>query len=141
MKIKYHHIEIPRPGFGRKRLSETLEKTIVEHKKVIGEISVVFCSDEYLLEMNKEHLGHDFFTDIITFDYCEKEIVSGDLFISIDRVRENARNFGKKVESEIVRVVGHGVLHLLGHNDKSEKEQKEMTEFEDVLLKTWLQSN
>ena len=140
MKIEYHHIEISRPGFARNRLSEVLDKTIKDRNKVTGEISVVFCSDEYLLEMNKEHLGHDFFTDIITFDYCEDDIISGDLFISIDRVKENARSFGKKMENEIVRVVGHGVLHLLGENDKTNEEQREMTRFEDILVLAWSQS-
>jgi len=134
VKIKFHHIEIARPSFGRKRLSEILDNTINSQNKVAGEISVIFCSDDYLLEMNRKHLGHDFYTDIITFDYCEADTVSGDLFISIDRVRENAKTFGKKMENEIVRVVGHGVLHLLGHKDKTLKDKKNMTTAEDNAL-------
>lgn len=140
MKIKYHHIEVPRPSFGRKRLSTVLDNTIKNKNKVTGDISIVFCSDEYLLEINREHLGHDFYTDIITFDYCEDDTVSGDLFISIDRVKENAKSFGKNIENEIVRVAGHGVLHLLGFNDKTEEDQKEMTKCEDILVLAWSQS-
>ena len=97
----------------------------------LGDVSLIFCSDEYLLEMNKRHLNHDYYTDIITFDYTEGSLVSGDLFISIDTVRSNADENGVLFHVELNRVVAHGVLHLIGYNDKSEDQQKEMTEKEN----------
>ena len=100
----------------------------------LGNVSLIFCSDEYLLEMNREHLNHDYYTDIITFDYTEGSVVSGDLFISIDRVKENATDNKVMFHVELNRVVGHGVLHLMGYNDKSDDEQEEMTRKEDWAL-------
>ena len=102
--------------------------------ELLGEVSVIFCSDEYLLQMNKEYLDHDYYTDIITFDYVEKEVISGDLFISLDRIRENAKNFKTSLLKELYRVVFHGVLHLVGYNDKTEEEQKTMREKENYYL-------
>lgn len=100
----------------------------------LGEITLIFCSDTYLLEMNKNHLNHDYYTDIITFDYSEDTTLSGDLFISIDRVKENATENGVMFHVELNRVVVHGTLHLMGYNDKSDDEQKQMTEMEDWAL-------
>ena len=100
----------------------------------LGDINLIFCSDEYLLGMNRTHLNHDYYTDIITFDYTEEGVISGDLFISIDRVRENAEQNGVMFHVERNRVVGHGVLHLMGYKDKSEEDQKEMTRKEDWAL-------
>ena len=111
-----------------------IEETIQNENKETGEINVIFCSDEHLLKMNVEHLGHDFYTDIITFDYSENDIVSGDLFISKDRVEDNANQFKEPFEKEIHRVIIHGVLHLLGYNDKTEEEQKKMREKENFYL-------
>jgi rRNA maturation RNase YbeY len=87
-----------------------------------GGVSVVFCSDPYLLQINKQHLNHDFYTDIITFSYVEGDMISGDLFISIDRVSENAEQEGVSKENELARVLIHGLLHLCGYNDKEEEE-------------------
>jgi rRNA maturation RNase YbeY len=100
----------------------------------LGNVSLVFCSDPYLLEMNRKHLNHDYFTDIITFDYSEGTLVSGDLFISIDTVRSNAVDNKVMFHVELNRVVGHGVLHLMGYNDKTDEEQDEMTRKEDWVL-------
>jgi len=111
-----------------------IEQTVQNENKQVGEINVIFCSDEHLLKMNIEHLEHDFYTDIITFDYSEKEIVSGDLFISKDRVEDNANKFKEPFEKEIHRVIIHGVLHLLGYNDKTEIEQKQMRGKENFYL-------
>lgn len=99
-----------------------------------GDISVIFCSDKYLLEINKEYLNHDYYTDIVTFNYVKDSIISGDLFISIDRVRENAETFSSKFVVELYRVVFHGVLHLIGYKDKTEAEQKQMRNKEDYYL-------
>lgn len=98
-----------------------------------GEISVVFCSDEHLLEMNKQYLDHDYYTDIITFDYYAEDI-SGDLFISVDRLKENSQSNNVSFDNELKRVVAHGVLHLLGYGDKSEEESKLMRNKENEAL-------
>jgi len=100
-----------------------------------SKISYIFCSDEFLLKMNQQYLQHDYFTDVITFDYSETETVSGDIFISIDRIGENAATFGKSVEDELHRVMIHGVLHLLGYEDASDTQRAEMQTKEDEKLK------
>lgn len=100
----------------------------------LGDVTLVFCSDAYLLDVNKKHLDHDYFTDIITFDYTEGEVLSGDLFISIDTVKDNAIDNKVMFHVELNRVVGHGVLHLMGYNDKTDSEQKEMSEKEEWAL-------
>ena len=110
-----------------------LSKVCKAHNRILGEINVVFCSDEYLLEMNREHLNHDFYTDILTFDFYEDKIV-GDLFISVDRVRENAANLKVEFQNELNRVVVHGTLHLLGYKDKSKTEEEKMRSLEDEAL-------
>lgn len=99
-----------------------------------GDISIIFCSDAYLLEINKQYLNHNYYTDIVTFDYGENSVISGDLFISVDRIIENAENFNVTFKEELFRVVFHGVLHLVGYNDKSAEEQKEMRQKEDFYL-------
>jgi rRNA maturation RNase YbeY len=112
-------------------------KNVVEQKgKSIGDISYIFCDDEYLLEINKTYLEHDFFTDIITFDYSDKEKVAGDLFISIDRVRENSLTHNENFEKELHRVIIHGILHLLGLKDKTEKQAKQMRKAEEECLRS-----
>lgn len=103
------------------------------HKRSIGELNLIFCSDEYLLEINKAHLNHDYYTDIITFDYYEEEI-TGDLFVSVDRVIENAKNLVVDFRQELHRVVAHGTLHLLGYGDKTKEEELLMRKLEDEAL-------
>jgi rRNA maturation RNase YbeY len=102
--------------------------------KLLGDVSVVFCSDTYLLELNKRHLQHDFFTDIITFDYSEGDRVAGDLFVSVDRVYENADAYNVSRETELNRVSVHGILHLLGYKDKTPQEAAVMREKENEAL-------
>tara|TARA_B100000575_G_C22963704_1_gene556613 strand:+ start:146 stop:559 length:414 start_codon:yes stop_codon:yes gene_type:complete len=114
----------------------TISALIEDQKKEEGELSLVFCSDDYLLEINKKHLNHDYYTDIITFDYSEENKISGDLLISIDRVKENAKNFSVSFRQELNRVVIHGVLHLCGYKDKTEKEKNQMRNLENKYLKT-----
>jgi rRNA maturation RNase YbeY len=110
-----------------------LSEVCVSHCNLLGEVSLIFCSDEYLLELNRTHLDHDYYTDIITFDYSESD-VSGDLFVSIDRVRENAEVEKVEFLSELNRVVVHGVLHLLGFKDKTNEESTEMKAQENKAL-------
>ncbi|NQU88032.1 MAG: rRNA maturation RNase YbeY [Mariniphaga sp.] len=105
-----------------------------------GEITVVFCSDEYLLQLNKEFLDHDYFTDIITFDYCDNNIISGDIFVSIDRIHYNAKKYNVGFNIELHRVLFHGVLHLIGYNDKTSGEKKEMRSKEDYYLNEFLKN-
>jgi len=102
--------------------------------KLLGDVSVVFCSDTYLLELNKRHLQHDFFTDIITFDYSEGVRVAGDLFVSVDRVYENADAYNVSRETELNRVSVHGIFHLLGYKDKTPQEATVMREKENEAL-------
>ncbi|MNY42258.1 Endoribonuclease YbeY [compost metagenome] len=102
--------------------------------KSLGDLSLIFCSDEHLLQMNKEYLDHDYYTDIITFDYTEGSLVSGDLFISVDRVRDNASEFGVSSQDELHRVCIHGLLHLCGYKDKSEADEKLMRSKENEML-------
>lgn len=106
---------------------------------VCGDISVIFCSDNYLLDKNIQYLGKDYLTDIITFNYNQLKRISGDLFISIDRVRENATINQVSFDEELIRVVIHGVLHLVGYNDSNEKERILIREKENFYLKSYLQ--
>ena len=100
----------------------------------IGAVNIIFCSDNYILDVNMKYLQHDYFTDIITFDYCEKDILSGDLFISIDSVRENARFYGVAFADELDRVMVHGLLHLIGYDDHTEADIAVMRQKENYYL-------
>ena len=111
-----------------------LLKVIKEEKKQAGNISFIFCSDEYLLEINLQYLSGDYLTDVITFDFTENNLISGDVFISVDRVKENAKLFQQKYYHEMLRVILHGILHLCGYKDKTDKEEKQMREKEDYYL-------
>lgn len=102
--------------------------------KRVGDINIIFCSDPYILEVNLKYLQHDYFTDIITFDYCESDRLSGDLFISIDCVRENAAFYGTEFDDELNRVMVHGVLHLIGYDDHSEDDIAQMRAKENYYL-------
>lgn len=113
-------------------------KSIIEFEGLqLGDISVVWCSDDYLLSVNRQYLQHDYFTDIITFDYTEKKRVSGDLMISIDTVAKNAVEYGVVFHVEQLRVLAHGVLHLCGYKDKTADEQVEMRAKEDFYLRRY----
>ena len=102
--------------------------------KTIGELTFIFCTDEYLHKVNQEYLNHDTYTDIITFDYSSGDIIAGDVFISVDRVKENAETFKCSFNSEISRVLIHGVLHLMGYKDKQDEEKQIMRSKEDFYL-------
>lgn len=112
-----------------------IKSIILDLEKRVGEINYIFCDDEYLLDINQKYLKHDTYTDIITFDYSEKNVISGDIFISIERVKENSTQFSKGFEEELHRVLAHGILHLCGFKDKTDKESKEMREKEDWAIK------
>ncbi len=111
-----------------------LSYSVKNENKIVGEISYIFCSDEYLYDINLKHLKHDTLTDIITFDYCEEKIVNGDIYISIDRIKENAKLFNNSIENELHRVMIHGVMHLCGYKDKTPEDQNVMSAKEDFYL-------
>lgn len=115
-------------------LESWLANVCLSEQKSLAEVNLIFCSDEYLLEMNNQYLQHDYYTDIITFDYCEGDLIIGDLFISVDRVKENAVLNKVELSNELNRVVVHGVLHLCGFKDKSDDEEKLMRSKEDFYL-------
>ena len=118
-----------------------LKEVVLASGKRIGDINYIIVSDESLLSMNQQYLKHDTYTDIITFDYCEDNVVSGDMFISIDRVRENAQMFNVGEDQEFNRVLVHGLLHLLGQKDKSKGDSEEMRRKEELWLSKMQKNN
>ncbi len=122
-------------NFKERRLTSRWLKFVAESElKRLGDISIIFCSDNYILDVNIKYLQHDYFTDIITFDYCEGNKLNGDLFISIDSVRENASFYGTEFADELNRVIVHGVLHLIGYDDHTEEDIKVMRSKENYYL-------
>lgn len=111
-----------------------LEDIILSEDKKLGEINYIFCDDEYLLKVNQDYLQHDYYTDIITFDYVKGRTISGEIFVSLQRISDNASTLSKDYEEELRRVLAHGVLHLSGYKDKSEEEQQLMRSKEDFYL-------
>lgn len=115
-------------------LSNRLENIILSEGKKPGEINYIFCDDEYLLKVNREYLKHDYYTDVITFDYVKGKTISGDIFVSLPRIFDNAETLSKDFESEFFRVLAHGLLHLCGYKDKTDEEIAEMRSKEDYYL-------
>ena len=121
--------------FKEKRLTNRWLKLVAESEiRRLGEIAIIFCSDNYILDVNLKYLQHDYYTDIITFDYCEGDRLSGDLFISVDSVRENASTYGTEFADELNRVIVHGLLHLIGYDDHSEEDIAVMRSKENYYL-------
>lgn len=118
----------------RRRTSRWLRSVAEIENRSIGEINIIFCSDPYILDLNIKSLNHHFFTDIITFDYCEGDILSGDLYISVDTVRANAEFYNTDFDNELYRVIVHGLLHLVGYDDHSDEEIAVMRSKEDFCL-------
>ena len=118
-------------------VTDWLKKIIEQTGNSLRLLNFIFCSDDYLLRLNIEYLHHDTLTDIITFPYAEPPVIEGDIFISIDRVRDNAVDFNVPFEQELHRVMAHGVLHLCGYGDKTPDEQRTMRQKEDEALKRW----
>jgi rRNA maturation RNase YbeY len=122
----------------RTRLKQFLIALFQKEKKPLGELSYIFCSDQRLLEINRQFLQHDFYTDIITFPLSDAgQPISGEIYISVDRVRDNAREFGISIKNELLRVIFHGALHLCGYKDKSPSEEKLMRKMEDKYLELY----
>lgn len=126
------------PEFDQERTRAWIEDVASRHNKTVGELTYIFCDDKKILEVNRQFLQHDYYTDIITFDYSNKRRISGDLFISLDTVKSNAELFSKSYDEEFMRVIIHGVLHLCGINDKGEGEREimEIHENESLALLT-----
>lgn len=116
-----------------------LEDLILTEEKKLGEINYIFCDDEYLLKVNQDYLQHDYYTDIITFDYVKGKTISGEIFVSLQRISDNASTLSRNYEEELRRVLAHGILHLCGYKDKTEEEEKEMRRKEDVYLAKYLE--
>jgi len=119
------------------RVQKWISNLILSHHKRVGNIGYLFCDDEYLIQVNRTYLNHDTYTDIITFDYVAGDSISGDILISIERVRENAKSFQVLFEQELHRVLAHGVLHLLGQGDRSDEEAAQMRIREEKALMSW----
>lgn len=136
--VRYFVEDISFKFLKKRECSSWIKATIIEetanNPKVAGDICIIFCSDNYLLNMNKQFLSHEYYTDVITFDNSEKDKVSGDIFISIDSVKSNADYYKQEFRTELNRVIIHGVLHLLGFKDKTIKERAKMREKEDFYL-------
>jgi len=133
--IRFHVHELDFKLLDQKLLRSWITEHCKSRNKIDVELDYVFCSDEYLLQINKDHLQHDYYTDIITFDYTENsDEVKGELYLSIDRIRENATENRVSFADELHRVMIHGVLHLLGHGDKSEAEANQMRQLENEAL-------
>lgn len=133
--INYREADIKCRVEGKRRVSSWLKSVIEAKGCELGEINIVSCSDDYLLETNVQFLEHDYYTDIITFDYTDGDTISGDLMISFDRVKDNAKKEGVKFQNELRRVMVHGVLHLIGFGDKTDEEALEMRAQENNALK------
>ena len=132
--IAFYAEETQLPAVRQEAVREWVRTVAQSYGKKVGDISYIFCSDEKILAVNREFLQHDYYTDIITFDYCTDHIVSGDLFISLDTVRSNAEAFGKTYDEELHRVIIHGILHLCGINDKGPGEREIMEAAENKAL-------
>lgn len=117
-----------------KKVENWIIKTIETEKCFTGNVTYIFCSDNYLLDVNRKYLNHDYFTDVITFDYVKNSKISGDIFISIDRITENAKIFNVSRENELLRVMIHGVLHLIGYDDQTDEQEEEIHKKEDFYL-------
>ena len=139
--ITYQTENVPMPHIRRRDTSAWIKKVAALHGCTVGDIAYIFCDDERILEVNRQYLQHDYYTDIITFDYSEQKRISGDIFISLDTVRTNAEQYAEAVppfsspyEQELHRVIIHGILHLCGINDKGPGEREIMEQHENEAL-------
>ena len=132
--ITYNTDGVKMPSIKKRENTAWVKAVAASYGKRVGEIAYIFVDDEKILEVNRQYLGHDYYTDIITFDYCEGDVISGDLFISLDTVRTNAERVGATYEEELHRVIIHGILHLCGINDKGPGEREIIEAAEDKAL-------
>lgn len=135
MSVTYQVEGVATPRIRRRSVSKWIKNIASIYNKKIGDISYIFCSDEYILQINNRYLKHDYYTDIITFDYGSEDVVSGDIFIGTDTVKSNSEKYKTDYNEELHRVIIHGILHLCGINDKSAEERADMTKKENDALK------
>lgn len=134
MAVSYQTEGIQMPVIKKRETTEWIKAVAATYGKRVGEIAYIFCSDEKILEVNRQYLQHDYYTDIITFDYCQGDRLSGDLFISLETVKTNSEQFHTPYEEELHRTIIHGILHLCGINDKGAGEREMMEEAENKAL-------
>lgn len=134
MAIIYQADGVKLPAIKKRDTSNWIKAVAATYEKKVGDVAYIFCSDEKILEVNNQYLQHDYYTDIITFDYTEKNTISGDIFISLDTVKSNSEEFKTDYNQELYRIIIHGVLHLCGINDKGPGEREHMTECENKAL-------
>lgn len=134
MSLQYFNEDVALPKIQKRKTTNWIKEAILSEGKRVGDISFIFCSDNYLLEVNQKYLNHDYFTDVITFDSVEGLVINGDIFISVDRVLENSEDLNTNFGDELNRIIIHGILHLLGYKDKNKKDKCLMTEKEDYFL-------
>lgn len=134
MAVTYQTEGVRMPAIKKRETTDWIRAVAAGYGKRLGDIAYIFCSDEKILEVNREYLQHDYYTDIITFDYCEGDRISGDLFISLDTVRSNAEQFQTDYNEELHRIIIHGILHLCGINDKGPGEREIMEAAENKAL-------
>ena len=132
--ITYSSENVKMPSIKKREVTKWIRAVAASYGRKVGEVGYLFCDDEKILEVNREYLQHDYYTDIITFDYDEGDTINGDLVISLDTVRRNAEQFGKAYEEELMRVIIHGILHLCGINDKGPGEREIMEAAENKAL-------
>lgn len=134
--IKYFSENVKEPVFKRRLISKWVKDEITKNFYQVGEISIIFTNDENILSINKKYLNHNYFTDIITFNYNEGKLINGDIFISVDTVAQNAKIYNVSYQIELFRVIIHGILHLIGYDDQTNEQQRIMTEMEDSALQS-----
>jgi rRNA maturation RNase YbeY len=132
--ITYSAEGVKFPKIKRRDTTAWIRRVAATYGKRVGEVGYLFCDDEHILQVNREYLQHDYYTDIITFDYCEGDMLNGDLVISLDTIRTNAEQFGRPYDEELHRVIIHGILHLCGQNDKGPGEREQMEAAENRAL-------
>lgn len=141
MAIIFQAEDVKKPAVKKRAVSAWIKKVAKLYNRQVGDVSYIFCSDDKILEINKQYLKHDYFTDVITFDYSENNTISGDIFISLDTVKSNSQKFNTSNEEELLRVIIHGILHLCGLKDKSAEDSKMMTKSENQALEIYQKDN
>jgi len=135
--IQYNSDSVAMPALDERKVSKWIRSVAADYGFAVGTIHYIFCSDERELEVNRQFLGHDYYTDVITFDYSTASTLNGDIFISLETVRSNAEMVGVAFEDELLRIIIHGVLHLTGQGDKTPETKAEMTAKEEKALAKW----
>lgn len=136
MSVIFETEDVETPSIlDEQKITEWIDKVAASHNKEVGDLTYIFCSDKKILEINNQYLQHDYYTDIITFDYSEDNVISGDIFISLDTVKSNSEQFKTEYREELHRVIIHGILHLSGFSDHTDEEETRMRQLENQALK------